>query len=268
MKKSIFIISITSDIGTELAKFYFKKCNVYGTYRSKTKNYYYLKKIGIKLYKCDLNNRTSINNFIKQIDNIPKWNYLIVSAGTQNPIGRFENINFKSWRDGFNINFINQLELLHVLLNKRIKSKKNSPRVLFFAGGGTNNATVNYSSYTIAKIASIKMVELLDEEIKDTVFSILGPGWVKTKIHQETLNNKKKSEANYYKTLDVFNKNSFFPMEKLITCIDWILNEKKEIVAGRNFSAVHDPWNKKEIQDIVKNENNFKLRRFGNEKFS
>ena len=34
-------------------------------------------------------------------------------------------------------------------------------------------------------------------------FTILGPGWVKTKIHNQTLKAKSKAGLNYKKTLDL-----------------------------------------------------------------
>ena len=42
------------------------------------------------------------------------------------------------------------------------------------------------------------MAELLDHEMIDTKVVILGPGWVKTKMHQETLKNKKYSRENFF----------------------------------------------------------------------
>ena len=55
----------------------------------------------------------------------------------------------------FHLNFMQQMRLLHALLPTRSRSVQREPTVLFFAGGGVNNAVQNYSSYTIAKIALI-----------------------------------------------------------------------------------------------------------------
>ena len=252
MKKTILIISITSDIGTAIAEFYkAKNYNLVGTFNTKSENYLKLKSIGVTLYKCNLESSKSIENFKLKIGKKFKWDISIFAAGTQNPIGKFQNNNFNDWDTGIKINFINQIRVLHFILPFR-----------------NNNATTNYSSYTISKIASIKMMELLDAEIKDTIFTILGPGWVKTKIHNETLLDKKNSESNYDKTKKMLDSNLCFPMNNLIRCIDWLLNEKKEIVGGRNFSAVFDPWDKKTIKSLSKDSNLFKLRRYGNEKYN
>ena len=88
------------------------------------------------------------------------------------------------------------------------------------------------------------MVELLDAEITDTSFSILGPGWVKTKIHDSTLQSPESAGSNYFKTVEMLEKNGekCFPMEKAIECCNWILSSPRELVGGRNFSSVFDPW--------------------------
>ena len=57
------------------------------------------------------------------------------------------------------------------------------------------------------------------------------------------------------------------PMEDVIKCCNWILSSDRELVGGRNFSLVFDPWDSKEIEKIRDDSNNFKLRRFGNQIF-
>ena len=106
-----------------------------------------------------------------------------------------------------------------------------------------------------------------DAEIKDTIFTILGPGWVKTKIHDATIKAKNMAGKNYNKTLKMLNSNKCYSMEDLMMCIRWLLKAPKSIIGGRNFSAVHDPWQYKKISKIKSNNNIFKLRRYGNEIF-
>ena len=64
-----------------------------------------------------------------------------------------------------NINYLSSLKVLNLLLKKN-RSNKNRG-VLFFAGGGTNNAVSYYSAYTLSKILLIKFVELFDFEEKN-----------------------------------------------------------------------------------------------------
>lgn len=178
------------------------------------------------------------------------------------PIGPFNKIKSTDWRKNVEINFLNQMHLLHGML-KSSSLKEN--RVLFFAGGGTNSSPENYSCYTVSKIALIKMVELLDNEIDNITFTILGPGWVKTKIHKQSMNPSLKGYSSYVETNRRIRENDFVEMDKVVESVEWILNQDKEIIGGRNFSAVHDPWGSRKLEELLLNDPSaFKLRRHSN----
>lgn len=262
------ILSASSDIGFALASDWkYKNFEVLGTYKNFSKNCEKLQTLGVKLFHCDLTTNTSINDCTNEIKKKGYWDCLVFAAGTQEPIGKLGTVKIEQWKNSININFLSQIHFLHNLLKFRNNFNNNIPRVIFFAGGGTNNATQNYSAYTISKIASIKMCELLDAEYPDTVFTILGPGWVNTKIHKQTIDAGDSAGNNLSRTLETIDKNNFYPINKVVECCNWLLKEKKEIVGGRNFSAVHDPWEDLKINNVTKNVDNFKLRRFGNDLF-
>jgi NAD(P)-dependent dehydrogenase (short-subunit alcohol dehydrogenase family) len=261
---SAVIFSASSDIGTALAWRWIKQgFHVAGTYRTLSDHVTALKSAGADLTGCDLVDPTEIDKVASRFSNI-QFSRVVLAAGTQEPIGLFADVNFDRWVESFEINFLGQLRFLHSLLqNEGLRDS----RVLFFAGGGTNNATQRYSAYTIAKIASIKIVELLATEYPRTSFSIIGPGWVKTKIHKATLDEPLQAGQNFETTLEHFRTNDFFSMEELMECIDWIFEESSDLVSGRNFSAVHDDWGSSSLRRALKsNPDLYKLRRFGNEK--
>jgi len=109
-------------------------------------------------------------------------------------------------------------------------------------------------------------MELLDAEIPDIRFSIMGPGWVKTKIHQATLDAKDKAGENYKKTIEKLDGQECNPMERVLDCCDWMMSAPKEVIGGRNFSCVFDQWESIELAEILKKDKNiYKLRRFGND---
>ncbi len=263
--KSI-IISITSDIGEQLAYDWKSKGDkIVGTYRTKENNFKNLEKNNIDLQYLDLLDKNSIKKSINYMsENYYDWDKLVLCPATQDPIGRFENTKFDDWEESIILNFTSQMRILHELLPYR--NKMIIPTVIFFAGGGTNNATLNYSAYTISKIATIKITELLDAEMDDVKFIIYGPGWVKTKIHQSTLDTPLNSEDNYQTTIDKLNGDECTPMQDIIDSINWGINSKKEIIGGRNISVVFDDWGTDKLEkELKKNQNMYKLRRNGNE---
>ena len=216
--------------------------------------------------KCNLSSSNSVDIACKEISQkINSWDNLIIAAGVLEPIGTFIDIDFEQWSESLNVNFTNQLRIVHHLLPYRNPKGPHCPQVLFFAGGGTNNATLNYSSYTLSKIGLIKMCELLDAEISDCKFSIIGPGWVKTKIHNKTINNRKTAGLSYEETIRRIENNDFVPMQKVLDCCDWIINSPREIVSGRNFSVANDYWGSEILDEQLKiDKNMYKLRRYGN----
>lgn len=262
------IVSVSSDIGYALAKRWKQQgMDLAGTYRTPSPLVDDLKGAGVKIFHCDVGKDLSVRKICAQLrPAFDQWDYLVLCPGTQEPVGAFADCDFEKWQKSVEINFIRQLQFVHELLPSRNKSGKHPAVVLFFAGGGTNNATVNYSAYTISKIALIKMCELLDAEVPDTNFVILGPGWVKTKIHQATLDAGPGAGANYQKTINKLSGDECTPMETVLDCCDWSVKADRKTVGGRNFSVVFDKWGSDAlIKKLVEDPNMYKLRRHGND---
>ena len=260
------IISISSDIGLALAnKWLDEGYKVSGTYRTSTLKLENLVQKGAEIVFCDLNKSDTIKKSVQYLNMLGPWDLLVVAPGSLEPIGMFENTCFNEWSDSININFVQQFNLLHSLLPSRNTKSLLGPLVLFFAGGGVNTATKSYSAYTISKIASIKMCELLDAEIIDTRFSIVGPGWVRTKIHDATLEAVERAGDNYGRTVKMMESNDWVPMSKIIEFCEWLIGSPRSIIGGRNFSLAHDEWGTEHLDEsLVSNQNMYKLRRNGN----
>lgn len=263
------IISISSDIGHALAKRWLNRgMKIAGTYRTPSALVRDLRKQKVKTVRCDLSNASSVRKACAGLrPGFSGWDYLVLCPGTLEPVGAFAGNDFEAWAGSIEVNFIRQMQVVHALLPWRRQKRGHSSTVLFFAGGGTNNATVNYSAYTVSKIALIKMCELLDAEIPDVNFVILGPGTVNTKIHRATLKAGPKAGANYRKILDKIKTGSpCTPMEKVLDCCDWAVSAGRRAVGGRNFSVVFDQWGAKPLTSrLLKDPDMYKLRRHGND---
>ena len=267
--KNAIIISLSSDIALAIAdKLSSEGWSIVGTYRNKLD---IQQKINekITLLHCDLSNTESCDKAAKNILNLmPNWDVLIFATGTLVPVGSFLENHVDDWGTSIHINFINQIRLTHTLVNG-LSLRSETPSVIYFAGGGTNNAVMGYSAYTISKIALIKMCELLDAEISHVKFTIVGPGWIKTKIHNETLAAGEKCNAsNYANTIEHIKNNVWTSMSEVVAFIQWVIKQPKKVVGGRNFSVVHDDISNFDfIEKISNTPDMYKLRRFMNESF-
>lgn len=267
-RKVAVILSVTSDIGTALAEHYSKKgYYTVGTYRSK-EHCAQLKGIkNLKLIYCDSANVKSINGFIAVYKKLNlKWDVFISLPCTPLPLESFFGCDFNEWSDSVHLNAIEQLRVLHDLYTYR--NNKIIADVVLFAGGGTNNAVINFSAYTISKIMLIKMCEFIDAETRDINIFIVGPGWTKTKTHYITLDNVDKSSKKYKETAEFMKSGTGTSMENICSCIEWLRKAGKKAASGRNFSVVHDKWegplSSKLKKELLKDENMYKLRRHKN----
>lgn len=260
------ILSIGSDIGNALAQRRIAQgARVLGTVRTRSDDTQALEVAGATLVDVDFGDPNSVEGGCQTLLSLAgSWDELVVAPGTLEPMGLFSEIDFTTWSHSLDINLIGQLQALHILLPGRLANAL----VLFFAGGGTNNAPRRTSAYTLSKIALIKMTELLQNEISDARFCILGPGWVKTKIHEETLHAGERAGDAFEATLEHMTNDDFVPMETVLDCIDWASAQPVDVVGGRNFSVAHDPWRDPSYPDWLHGHpHRARLRRAGNRAF-
>lgn len=262
-KKKYVIVSVSSDFGMALAEDWLQKGQrVVGTYRTDSNMLKDLRVRGLVTHFVDMVDPRPSEEFLEDSSG---WDVLVLAAGDTAPVGKFADLDFSTWTRSVQINLLSQLQMTHSLLPRR--SRQNIPTVIFFAGGGTNNAVPNYSAYTLSKIGLIKMAEQLDAEIPDVKFTILGPGWVKTKIHEATLNaGPKMAGLNYEKTKQMLSSDDCNPIERVIDCCNWVIEQPRQVVGGRNFSVVHDAWGSEALRlKLESDQSLYKLRRLGND---
>lgn len=255
MSRTVLILGGGSDIGRALAGRYIEQeSRVVLTCREP------LEVAGATtLYPCDVTSPVDIARIAHAAYSI-QWDTLISVVGTTEPIGRFTSLNFEAWQKSITANALGQLQAFHALWPHR---KPNATvNVCFFAGGGTNNPFTNYSAYALSKIALIKMAELLDDEEPELNCFVVGPGYVKTKIHEQTLAAGERAGANLDKTRKFLDGGPGTSMENIFGCIEWCVKQGKYRVGGRNISVMYDGWGNERFGEALENDTHLcKLRR-------
>lgn len=263
-KPKVMILAASSDIGAHLVEHFLRAgAEVTGTYRSPTPRVAALEAAGAKLFPLDITSGSQVKSFAETLQGSGfAWDVLVSAAGVLDPIGSFFSTDFDAWEKSVITNSTAQLRVLHALY--ALRSRAAPAKVLFFAGGGTNGPFDNYSAYCLGKLLLIKMTELLDSECPDLQVSIIGTGWVNTKIHQQTLAAGSNAGNNLERTREFMQSADGVgsSLETVAECIDWCLSAPRNAVSGRNFSMVYDPWREaKLIDDLRENPNQYKLRR-------
>lgn len=258
----ILVIAASSDIGAHLVEHYLKLgAEVTGTYRRVDDRISHLEQLGANMLPLEIDSADSVSAFVDQLARMEFcWDVLISAPGLLAPIGNFFDLDFDEWERSVMVNSTCQLRVLHAVHKLRASAAK----VVFFAGGGTNSPFDNYSAYCIGKLSLIKMTELLDSECPDLQVSIIGTGWVNTKIHRQTMNAGAAAGANYERTKDYIEGGQALgvSLDDVAQCVHWCISSERDIVGGRNFSLVHDQWRNPEFkQSLKENPNTYKLRR-------
>ena len=251
------IIGVDSDIAGKLIdEWESKGWTILGTSRRDTR----VQEGDSAVVKLELGNMLGIQQLFRAKQFSLPFDCVLFSAGTLNPIGKFGDNNFHEWLNGIQVNFLGPVQILHLILQHGLLNE--NALVVVLGGGGVNSAPTNYSSYTIAKLALTKFVELLASEYPSFRFISLGTGWLKTKIHQETLAAGQSAGSNFQITSERLETNSFGDIADVPKFIDWAMQQPSNWISGRNFSLQSDPWkHQAKMQKLLEDEDNFKLRR-------
>jgi NAD(P)-dependent dehydrogenase (short-subunit alcohol dehydrogenase family) len=267
-KPHALVVSGSSDIGARLIDHWINLgWTISATYRRMSSGVRALQERGAEFYQLDLSDASAVNAYTEALRREARpWNIFMTCPATMEPIAPFLECRFSAWERSFALNFTRQAQILHAALPLRRSDADQLPIVILWAGPGTNNAPPNYSAEIVAKIAQIKLCEILDAEISDCRFVILGPGWVATKIHQETLSARQSAGANFERTKMKLGGTECTPMERITGFVDWAISQPKHVVSGRNFSIVNDIWGDERLAlKLATTPDAFKLRRFLND---
>jgi NAD(P)-dependent dehydrogenase (short-subunit alcohol dehydrogenase family) len=265
--KTALIVGMTADIGRELGRrFAADGWRVGGTHRAVSPVDPAL--TGPDLTACDLAVPEEVDRAIQFFRSRElHWDVLVVAAGTEEPIGPFFDSTSEAWERGLTINALGPLRFLRGV--HALRRRGGAAHVALLAGAGTNSAAPAYSAYCASKILLIKLCELLDAECPDTSFFIIGPGIVRTKIHDETLRAAERSGDNLRKVREFLaSDHPGTGHDEIYQCLHWCLAAGKSVVGGRNLALVHDAWRNggAELAEALRaNPDLYKLRRFGNE---
>jgi NAD(P)-dependent dehydrogenase (short-subunit alcohol dehydrogenase family) len=260
--KNILVTGINSDIGEAMVRDILEKHNnfsFYGTFHKHSKQVNSLRDLGCRLFQVDMSDQQQVEQFAHQACGFGV-NSVVFLHGSLHPIGRFSEVSFQDWK---NCQYVNALSILHIL-NIILPSMRSGGRVLSLAGGGVNSAPINFSAYTSAKITLLKMTEILAAEYPDISFFNLGPGFVKTKIHTQTLTAGHRAGAAFIETKRRLDENDFVSMDKVVKAIYFLLLKAPTSYSGRNFSAENDSLSSTDFARFISSNLDFyKLRKFG-----
>lgn len=253
LNKNIIITGASRGIGFEIAKEFIKKGANLSICSNNIKN---LKKAVIKLSKLksknqkiffkktDLKKEKSILSFINfTFKNLNQIHILINNAGIYGPKGESENIKWSDFKKTFYINFFGSVLLSRELV-KHFK-KKNYGKIIQLAGGGVAGPIPRINAYGSSKIAIVRYMESLSEELKKYNINInsVSPGAINTSMLDEIIKDgPKKVGMHYYNKALEQKKRGGTPYKDATDLIIFLSSENSNFIKGKIINALWDDW--------------------------
>jgi NAD(P)-dependent dehydrogenase (short-subunit alcohol dehydrogenase family) len=262
--KTAVVLGITADIGRGLAKRLVRdRWKIIGIGRSLDRIHDLQGSPDYDLRQCAVTDKNEVSSLgAKLRAEGVQWDLLVSSVGTTEPIGKFFDLDFEQWEQSIDVNFIAQLRFLHAIWPSR--RPDSIVDIMLMAGGGTNGPWSNYSAYCVSKIALIKMCELIDDEVLSANAFVIGPGYTRTRIHQETLRAGPDAAGIEYGKVIKYLEQAGTSIDEIYEHMRWCMAQGRGVAGGRNFSTVHDPWKQEGValaKKLLGDRDAFRLRR-------
>jgi len=182
---------------------------------------------------------------------------LVNCAGIYGPIGKLDEINPIEFTNTININLLGTFYMCHYSIPLLKKSRRG--KIVNLSGGGAASPFPHYDGYAVSKISVVRLTENIALEFKNDNIDInaIAPGFVITRLHQETIKAGKKAGEDFLKkTLDQINAGGVSPdiAAKLTT---FLLSSDSDGITGKFISARWDPWENDNFLNRLRNDADF-----------
>lgn len=181
-----------------------------------------------------------------------QWDLFLCALGRVAPVGNWWKQSGAEVNECFQANLLVPLGLLQAMWSRRNAGAS----VCFMGGSNPQKIMPGYLAYNCAKMSLLKAVEQIDHESQDAKVFCLGPGYVKTKIHNATL-------AANWPNERIARGDDGTPIERIYGCLKWCISQNKAVVGGRQICA-SDPWDQELNRmaiTLLERPDMFKLRR-------
>jgi NAD(P)-dependent dehydrogenase (short-subunit alcohol dehydrogenase family) len=165
---------------------------------------------------------------------------LIHCAAVIGPIGPLADTDPEEWFEALRINLFGAMVVAREAI-RRMRTTGGG-RLVLFSGGGAGFAFPNYSSYACAKVAVVRLVETLAQEVGADGIEVnaLAPGFVKTRMHDETLAAGERAGAAYLESTRRQLAEGGVPPEVGARAAAFLVSDAARGITGKFVAAPYD----------------------------
>jgi NAD(P)-dependent dehydrogenase (short-subunit alcohol dehydrogenase family) len=187
---------------------------------------------------------------------------LVNCAGIYGPIGKTYQVSMPQFAQAIQTNFLGTVYMCHEFIPlMRSDSRK---KIVNLSGGGAASPFPNYSAYATSKVAVARFTENLSLELAHEGFDVncIAPGFVATRIHQETLDaGPELATPQFFEYTKKQLECGGVPALRAAQLTVFLLSPESDGITGKFISAPWDPWHEKEFQNRLRTEKDFAVLR-------
>lgn len=184
---------------------------------------------------------------------------LVAAAGGYGPIGPTRSVDLGALRASLEENLFGIMECVQALAP--LLDRAPDPSIVLLSGGGATAPLPRYAAYSIAKVATVRLVETLALEEPGWRVNAVAPGFVATRIHDATRDAGPEAAGGMYADTERQGATAA-PPELAAELIAFLVGPEAAGITGRLVSAVWDPWRDEEGRRVLREHPTFgRLRR-------
>lgn len=192
---------------------------------------------------------------------------LVNCAGVIGPIGKTTEVDLGEFEKTVAINLFGTVSMCQAFYPLLAGQPK---KIVNFSGGGATGPFAHYTAYAVSKVAIVRLTENMAAEFGAALdVNCIAPGFVATRMHQETLKvGPQGAGAAYFASTQKQLDEGGVPPEKAAELTAFLLSPLSDGISGKLISAPWDPWSSKEFWDKLRAEKDFAtLRRIDDKTF-
>jgi NAD(P)-dependent dehydrogenase (short-subunit alcohol dehydrogenase family) len=169
----------------------------------------------------------------------------------------------EAWLDAIRINLFGTFLVARAACQRMVAAQSGGSIVLF-SGGGAAAPFPNYTAYACAKVGVVRLAESVSIEVasKGIRVNAIAPGFVATRIHQQTLDAGRERVGEYFDTTKARLAEGGVPAAVAARAATFLISDRSRGITGRMLAAAYDDWERwPEKLDAIRDSDLFTLRR-------
>jgi NAD(P)-dependent dehydrogenase (short-subunit alcohol dehydrogenase family) len=198
----------------------------------------------ISALPADVSNEAEVAALVtKTLADFDRIDVLVNNAGVYGPKGAIEEVSWAEWVRAVEINLFGSVLACRAVLPTFKAAGKG--KIIQLSGGGATSPLPMISAYAVSKVAVVRFVETLAEEVRSFHIDVnaIAPGPLNTRMLDEILQaGPKKVGSTFYERAVKQKQTGGASFKRGAALAVFLGSSQSDGITGKLLSAIWDPW--------------------------